>query len=497
MVDPVPLLQSAPPPAPPVGLINSAPPPTTANPTTPPTGAPPSGSQVTGYNPATAAAAAVEAKPFEVPDDAVVSSRLKGIIAAGSPLIQQAEANARAQMNRRGLINSSAAITAGQRAVNEVALPIATSEAAAFGQAARDTTTAENAARAFNATGAMDTSKFNAGQQNAALSQAATASNQVGLTAQQIQGSKDVAEIQGMVSKEIARLQADTSLTLQDKVSATSLAIANINANTSLSVADKQAATQTAIADMQAMTSRGIAQLQADTTLTAQDKAIQGQQALQGLQSTLQTQLANIQADTSMSIADKQSATQKIVAQMSGDTQKQVQELQNAGALANIAANGQVSTRLQVLGDQNKLLLQNSAGAAQLYSNALQAMNQIMLNEHWNGDQKSQMLNNTVQSLSDSLSVMSGIAGTPGVSSLLNFSNPNDPTGAAAGPAPGAPANDNAAAINSVYRSVLGRSADADGLAYWEKQVANGMPLATVKASMRQSDEYKRMTGAA
>ena len=89
----------------PTGLINSAPsvapPPQTVG-----------GATVTPYAPAAATAQTSSAtgstpNAFTVKPDQTVSGQISNIIASGSPLMQQAEANARNLMNERGLINSS------------------------------------------------------------------------------------------------------------------------------------------------------------------------------------------------------------------------------------------------------------------------------------------------------------------------------------------------------------------------------------------------------
>ena len=120
------------PPVPPApGLINSAPGVTNTTPGVPPDGAPQSGQSVTSYNPAQATAATAnatgyDAKAFNVAPNQTVASQIKDIIASGSPLMQQAETNARNQVAQRGLINSSIGVGAAQNAVLSAALPIAT-----------------------------------------------------------------------------------------------------------------------------------------------------------------------------------------------------------------------------------------------------------------------------------------------------------------------------------------------------------------------------------
>lgn len=66
-----------------------------------------------------------------------VQSQANDIIAADSPLMQQARGRAMQQMNERGLINSSLAVQAGQDAVMDRALQIAAPDAATNAQAAQ------------------------------------------------------------------------------------------------------------------------------------------------------------------------------------------------------------------------------------------------------------------------------------------------------------------------------------------------------------------------
>lgn len=226
---------TAPPSTPPPGLINQT-----------PAGG---GASVTGYNPGTAAATPASstgytASPYTVTPDQTVASQLKGIIDSGSPLMQQAEAHARDQANSRGLINSTQAITAGQGAVIAAATPIAAQDASTYATAANNTTTAENAAKSFGA-GAENTkelqnsqietqtSQFNAGQENAELSAASGASNQVGLAKlqatnqqalQTLIGSQQLAAIdaQGKIQTTLQQMSNDNKVILQTSQGASS-----------------------------------------------------------------------------------------------------------------------------------------------------------------------------------------------------------------------------------------------------------------------------------
>jgi hypothetical protein len=48
--------------------------------------------------------------------------------------------------------------------------------------------------------------------------------------------------------------------------------------------------------------------------------------------------------------------------------------------------------------------------------------------------------------------------------------------------------------ISGLYQSVLGRAPDAGGLAYWQQQLANGVPLATIQQQFQASPEANKNT---
>lgn len=64
-----------------------------------------------------------------VPDDASVSKQLTNVLDTDSPLLTRARTGAAQVANRRGLLNSSLAVQAGEAAVLDVALPIASQQA--------------------------------------------------------------------------------------------------------------------------------------------------------------------------------------------------------------------------------------------------------------------------------------------------------------------------------------------------------------------------------
>ena len=72
---------------------------------------------------------------WDVAPNETVRSQLQQIIADDSPLMQQARARAMQTANTRGLLNSSMAATAGESALYDAAMPIATQDAATYARA--------------------------------------------------------------------------------------------------------------------------------------------------------------------------------------------------------------------------------------------------------------------------------------------------------------------------------------------------------------------------
>lgn len=159
-----------------------------------------------------------------IPQDKTVSGGVEKIIATNSPLMQQAEARAAQKMNERGLLNSSQAITAGQAAVLDAAVPIASADAQ------------------------QATSKYTADLASNTQLQAQTVDNAFKMAYQQA--------------------DAQSKLTLQAAHDAASQTIANTEANYKTLMQ-----TSSSAADVYKSTIAAISQIYADTSIDAAGKA--------------------------------------------------------------------------------------------------------------------------------------------------------------------------------------------------------------------------------
>lgn len=128
---------------------------------TPTAAALPAPALVSSVAPATAVPVTANTTTLNPATD-TVQGQIRAIIDQNSPLQRQAEARAIQQMNARGLLNSSMAVGAGQAALYDAALPIATQDANTYATVNREGTQAKNAAASQNATAQNQMAMFSA-----------------------------------------------------------------------------------------------------------------------------------------------------------------------------------------------------------------------------------------------------------------------------------------------------------------------------------------------
>ena len=104
-----------------------------------------------GYNATSGTSTGYDPTKWTVYKPQTVAGQIDSVIDANGPLMQRAEAKSMAGMNRRGLLNSSMAIQAGQSALYDAALPIAQADAATNVNAANFNASAANTASQFTA----------------------------------------------------------------------------------------------------------------------------------------------------------------------------------------------------------------------------------------------------------------------------------------------------------------------------------------------------------
>jgi len=197
------------------------------------------------------------------PEQQTVQGQLQGIIASNSPLMQQAQTTALQQMNKRGLLNSSMAVGAGQQAVISQALPIASADAAAYqtqnkfnaeqanvaaaanqaatNEASKFGATAENVAAAANQAATNEASKFGASAANTAELSNVSATNRAaefGASAENTAASQTATDINKNVN---LMLDESMKVALANADSNTKIALQNIDATTRKDITDLEA----------------------------------------------------------------------------------------------------------------------------------------------------------------------------------------------------------------------------------------------------------------
>lgn len=125
-----------------------------------------------GYTPALGTATSgYDATKWNVDDEQTVQGRIAKVIADDSPLAQLDITQAEREMARRGLIHTSIGLGAAQEARYKYALPIATSDAATFSNAAQYNATGETAAAKYGADAINNQNLENIASTNTALSE--------------------------------------------------------------------------------------------------------------------------------------------------------------------------------------------------------------------------------------------------------------------------------------------------------------------------------------
>jgi hypothetical protein len=131
-----------------------------------------------------------------------VEGRINSILNPNNPLQQQARARSLEMANDRGLANSSMAITAGEAAGYDAALPIANADAATFSRAA-----------GYNADQANQFARTNVDSQNAFLQTDRNNAAQRDIAGMQIAGQRDLATINRDTQMQIGRMNIDAQAT--------------------------------------------------------------------------------------------------------------------------------------------------------------------------------------------------------------------------------------------------------------------------------------------
>jgi hypothetical protein len=332
--------------------------------------------------------------------NSTVAGQVEDITKSGSPLMQLAQTQATAAANRRGLLNSSIAVGAGQKALYESALPIAQQDANTNFSAESQTSGAKNTASQFGAaaqnTASLQNSSLgtqvnvsNATEANKAASQNAQSATQVSMANANALNQQGSQVLQGQQAIQQIGAQGGVQERLQQ-----------IQSNTQLSIADKQIAANKVLADNDNALKDRLAKLQADTTLAAADKQTQSQQLI-----------AQHNNETNLAIAGNDNQTKQLLQSMDAASKLSLANIDAGTKLAVAGLDAATKEKLTNLESDNRQILQTSINAANSYAQYATNLANISLNDKLDGPAKQQAADNQLNALNAALKSYGAVSG--------------------------------------------------------------------------------------
>jgi hypothetical protein len=259
------------------------------------------------YGTTDAAASTVNVDPSQT-----VEGRISALLKTGSPLQQVARADATEAANARGLVNSSMAVGAGERAVIESALPIASQDASIFANAAQT-----------NAQLGTNVSQFNAGSKNTASAAQFQA---------QAQAEQNFAAAKNQAAQ--LKMQADQQSAIGNAAAANDL-IKQANDITAKAEMDFAAAkNQASNLGAQLATQVNLANLDAQTRVATTNATIENA-----------VKTANLDAQTRLNINKLDTASREKIAQAALDANETIND-KNIEATAKTALQSAVTNAM-------------------------------------------------------------------------------------------------------------------------------------------------------
>lgn len=212
------------------------------------------------YEGAQGEASNYDATTSDVSNNATVQGRMEGLLSQGSQYMKLAESKANEVSNQRGLLSSTMAVGAAQRANIEAALPIASQDAATFDLRERSNQgylnqadqfnagqdqqmelanmESENQAGQFNAGASQQASEFNASQANQMLQQ--QWSQESAQAHEQTMASLNAQLEQGLIdSKAFANLRGQYLDSFTSVVNESNINISEIQSNANIPAEEK------------------------------------------------------------------------------------------------------------------------------------------------------------------------------------------------------------------------------------------------------------------
>jgi hypothetical protein len=342
-----------------------------------------------GYQ-ATDAQAALrpDASLWDVDDRSTVQGQVRNIVDENGPLSQRATTRATQEANRRGLANSSMAVTAGQAALYDAALPIAQQDANTFAQSGQYNAGARNERDQFNAGTQTQVNLTNAGERNQAAAFTADAANKGSMfnaenATKNSQFNVDKALQAGIVNQEQANKMAALNAEMINRASEFNITTDaqmqqfNIDAALKAGVINQEQANK--MAQFNTASMNDAAKFGADAANTASQFNAAEANKLSMFQANLNADIAKFNASESNDL---------MALGMDSETKR---------GLAEIEAN-------------YKTLMQTSASGSELYKQSIASMAAILQNNDMDEAAKKTAIENLTSVLNASLAVTGQIA---------------------------------------------------------------------------------------
>lgn len=240
---------------------------------------------------------------LDVASNQTVAGQLQGLLDPNNPLIQQARTHALQEANAHGLLNSSIAQTGADEAAYAAAIPIATTDAATYNNAAGYNANEGNLFQQANVNSTNAAGQFNAGAANT-------------LTGQ--------------------KLASDTSLGTANIGANTAITNANTAARTSTSTNAASNAAQLAAAKISAETSAANTKTNADTSIATNAASNATNLATNAASNAAQLAVSKLSTDTQRAVAtinNQAQATFQGASSLSALSQNYQNAIQQIGAL--------------------------------------------------------------------------------------------------------------------------------------------------------------------
>lgn len=234
-------------------------------------------------------AAQAQASTVNPGRESTVQGQLTNVLDKGGPLADRATTKSMQAMNGKGLLNSSLAVSAGQTALYDAALPIAQQDAKTWADAGQTNAQLGTQVSLSNAGFKNDAGKFGADAANQALSQQRAA---------------------GVQSEQAAQQRAEAAL---GRDFTTSERLGTQGFQASESAADRQQQSMLQTTDIAAQAQRQITEIQAQAEQQGRQLTAQEQAQIRDLSSQQAMQQAGFQQQTALQTQDlaRQAEAQK------------------------------------------------------------------------------------------------------------------------------------------------------------------------------------------